>query len=414
MAFSRWIWFIILLLATYFVLAPWLGLSGSFWVTIAFALALALTLDYFGIFRVFPFRLKKNIALILLIGLWGFTAYSAGWLSGFIPGIPGQLAGQVSPITPPTVQPTAGCVVSEELKGKTSTLDVNAWDLESNTPYSSAVDFGSNCWIYKNGNGPENYIGATTDTSDAEISGFTVGDTIYMYCGGSTYYGEPVEGVCVESQRQPLSINAHTIVGESDMQVTAYDDTGSTTLSAGDTGDADYKMTQGAGGEDAIYIKLKVNVANKAYQVCAWGVAELTNITDVTPQDVESTYTQVFTPTHMESIAIVTNSTTTKTQTKDYTIYKFASPILLHEWDSIKEQFVVEASDTNDPLGFVTGTNDDAGFAIIAKDCAYARGDDGRAHLDFYQHDTSEGDVGLDETETSPAGKQVGVLIEVE
>jgi hypothetical protein len=309
------------------------------------------------------------------------------------------------------VSPVPGvCEVSEELRGKESTIDINAWDLESNTPYASAID--TTAYIYKNGNGPENYVTTITDTSAYALSGFVVGDTVYIYGGDSSYYLEAVEGWCVDTQREPLSLNAHAIALESEMQVTGYDDTGSATLSAGTTNEDDYYITMGAGEQKAIHLKLKVNTANKAYQFCGWGVATFHNISSVEPQNVESRYTKEFTPNHMEGVGIIINETGGDTISEDYTVYKASSPVMLHEWDSIKEQFVVESDSNNDPIGN-GGTTSLNGFAVISKDCTYARGDDGRVYLDFYQHDSGEGDVGLDETETSPYGKQVGVLIEV-
>jgi len=416
MALNRWIWFIVLLLAVYFVLAPWLGLSGSLWVTVAFAFALALTLDYFNVLRIFPFKLKRNIALILMVVLWGFTAYSAGWLSGILP----TGAVTTTGFKEPTRVPKAGCSVSEELRGKAATITVNAWDLESNTPYSSPVDFATNCFDYKNGNSPTSFVGNSSDTSSGSLGGYVVGDTLYMYCGGSTYYGESIEGWCIDNQYPTLVINAHTIsTADSSNSITVYDNTGGTVLStgAGTDGDSDYYMSLGAGADDSIYVKLKVNAANKAYQFCAWGVAEFYNISKVSPQNVEATYTNVPTPQHMKSISIRVNTSGSNTDIdgQDYTVYRASAPIMLHEWDSIKEKFVVEADDTYDPIGGNTGTNQSTlnGFAILAKDCTYSRGDDGKVYLDFYQHDSAQADVGMDEVETSPAGKTDSTLISV-
>ncbi len=74
---------------------------------------------------------------------------------------------------------------------------------------------------------------------------------------------------------------------------------------------------------------------------------------------------------------------------------------------------VVEAHATNDPVDKQGLSASDVleGFAIIAKDCTYSRGSDGKAYDDFYAHTSAEADVGLDETETSPRGGQIGVQI---
>ncbi len=404
---NRWIIFAILFVVTWFWLGTMFGITGGLLHTVIFVLALASLLTAIG-FKAIPFALKKQWLWLIAIVGFGYLAMSYGWLGGMFPS-----AGVTPPAT--TVTTPQGCraSVTTELLGKASTLDVNAWDMESNTPYSSAVDLTTNCHIYKNGNKATDYIGPSADTSAEELSGYTVGDTIYYYCGGTGYYADPIEGLCVETQRQPLSIEAHAIMPEANSAITAYDDTGSTALSATASANyGDYNLTLGAGSEESIYIKLKNNVANKAYQFCAWGIVKFYNITDVKPQNVEATYTEVPTPVHMESVAVEVN-TTTASLTRDYAMYKAGSPIMLHEWDSIKEQFVVTAHSTNDPQDrqSLTTSNNMNGFAIIAKDCTYARGDDGLIHFDFYGHDTSEADVGLDETETSPRGKQTGVQI---
>jgi hypothetical protein len=410
---TKIIWFVVLYLAVTFIVAPLLGVTEGLLVAVL-AVTLSFILDYAGVIKatptgIFGLKLKKQWKMILIIAMIGFLSLRLGWVDSFKGLIPSaSVSGTIG-----TQQQSGVCEVTDELKGKSATLIPYAWDLESNTPYSSSVDFSTNCWMYANGNGPTDFVVTTTNTNDSTgEEGFTVGDVVYMYCGGTTYYGEALEDICVDEQKKTLNINAHTIVSESNMEITGYDDSGSTALTAGDTGDADYKMTMGADEESAMYVKLKVNVANKAYQVCAWGTAPFYNITSVEPQDVESSYTKVATPEHMSSISIGYNNSGANTINEDYVTYKFSSPILMQEWDAIKEQFVVKSS-TSDPAStFATSTPE--GFAILAKDCQYAKGDDGRVHLDFYAHDSGEADVGLAETETSPAGKQTGVLIEVE
>jgi len=408
MALNKWIMFLGLLALVYFFLAPYFGLGGSLVAVLALTAAVALTLDFIGI-RAFPIRFNKKFLMILMVGSWLLVASMAGWgLGKFLP--------SPAAISAPEQVTDVSCAdkVSAEIRGKAATLYLNAWDQESNTPYSSAVDLSTNCWVYKNGNSASDYVRTTSDTSDGTLTGFSVGDTIYIYCGGSSYYVDPLEGLCIDSETPNIDLNAHAIASESNLQMTLYDDTGSSTLTADTGGDCDYTMSQGAGSEDSIYAKLKVNVANKAYHFGGWAVATFYNISKVEPQHEEGVYTKVGTPQHLESVDIVTNSTNSKSITEDYVFYKIDRPILLHEWDSIKEQFVVEADDTNAPVGDCTASPDTLnGFAILAKDVTYSRGADGVVYFDAYTHDASESDVGLDETETSPAGKQTGVLVEV-
>lgn len=392
--------------------APIFGVSGSLNVlgfalpmTLLLAGAILITADFFGFMKLFPIPLKKNIMMIVMIALWVGVGVGAGWL-------PSNL-GTASVVVTGDQVSTAECAasISDEIRGTASTLDVNAWDQESNTPYSSAIDLTTNCHYYRNGDDASDYIGPSADTSAEELSGFAVGDTLYAYCGGTSYYSDAIEGECIRQQRQSINIDSHAICPEANLQITVYDDTGSSTLTAGTANEDDYTMSLGAGEETAVHVKLKVNVANKAYDFCAWGVAELYNISSVEPQNVEATYSKVGTPEHMRSVALQPG-TDNATITKDYRMFKASSPIRLHEWDYLKEQFVVESDATSDPNGG-GGLNTMDGFAIIAKDCTYSRGGDGSMYYEFYGRDTSESDVGLDETEVSPLGKQTGVLVEV-
>lgn len=413
---NKLIWFGLLLAVVYLFVGAMIGITGLI-PLIALSLAIALTVDYFGIFKIFPFKLNKKFSLILLLLLWGYTAFSAGWLTSLLSGF-NLPTGGVIPVTPytPGPQGTLDCAgsVSQSILGLAATPAVNAWDMESNTPYSAAVDFQTYCWIYKNGNNPTDFVTISADTAAATLSSmYSIGDTAYIYCGGTTYYGDPVEGLCINSASRPVNILAHTIVTQTNLQTTGYDSTGAATLSASaDETSGDYYMTLGAGGTDILYNKLKVNQANSAYNFCGWAVALYYNISSVTPQNEAGAYTKMFTPVHLQGVVIVLNSTGGSTLTKDYVFYKINTPIMLHQWDSVKEQFEVKAHTTNDPIANYV-VNKLNGFAILAKDCTWARGDDGVMHKDFYTHDITEADVGLAETATSPIGKASGMQVEV-
>ena len=404
---KKLVMFFVLFAVVFFFLGAQIGVTGGLWGSALFTLATAGILQSLMKIPIFPFALPASWLLIgsLVLMFVGITSY--GWMTGFFPG-----AGLELP--PPSAQAPGGpCIVTDELRGKTATLDTNAWDMESNTPYSAAVDLTTNCHIYKNGNSGINYVGPTADTDAASLSGFTVGDTAYLYCVGTSYYTDDIEGQCVDSQRQPLTILAHAVLPEANAQITAYDDSGGTVLDAAvDTDFADYNLTIGANEEASIYVKLKNNVANKMYRFCAWGTTTFYNITSVVPGNVESTYTKSFTPVHMSGVAVETNSTG-DTLTSDYVMYKAASPLILSEWDSIKEEFIVTSHTSYDPVDMI-GTDGALlnGFAIIAKDCQNSRGSDGKIVMDYYAHNVGEADVGLDETDTSPRGKETGVQVD--
>jgi len=406
---------LIFLLAAFLVytfLLPWIGVTGFLGMAL-FTVGLLMAIRVWANQKwAFPWPVKGTwVAVILIVGAFMGGLFSMETLSGLGAAlVPGEAI--VTPISPEPVS-AADCrsQVTEELRGKAATLRVNAWDMESNTPYSAAVDLTTECWIFKNGNQPINFISNSSDTSDASISGFVVGDTVYIYCGGASYYTDPIEAYCVETEAPQLSINTHTIDAESDIQITGYDDSGATALSAGTTDQEDYYITLGAGGEETVYLKLKVNSANAAYDHCAWGTVAMANLTSFKPA---SGYTKSITPLWATDVAIEVNATGSITATSSYGIWKRdGGTYRLHEWDSIKPQFVVKADATGDP---VQNNNDLGSTSVLAValsvDCQYARGTDGRIYYDYYEHTDAEDDVGLAETEANPYGKEVGVIIE--
>ena len=358
-------------------------------------------------------------AIISLVVFFGMTA--VGPVGQLISGInPFHTASVVAPATVQSVAPATGTLsckdsVPAELLGKPATITVNAYDMESNTPYSAAVDVNPTSLLV---NGQ--VVSTLTDTSAYSISsGVVVGDVISFRGGSSTYYLDPTFKVngkeyktyCVGSQEVNVELSAHAVTSESNLQMTGYDSTGATELSSGTADQEDYYITASANEQGTFYLKLKNNIANKAYNFDAWAIAKFYNISSIKPH---SGYVKVVTPKSLEGINILVNETTGNTLSiyKDYAVYaRSDGPLMLHEFDSVKVQFDYETDPSNDPIA-TTHNQYFNGVAILSKDAAWARGADGQYYLDFYQHDTSGGDVGLAETATSPLGKQDGVLIE--
>jgi len=404
----RWLWTFLAIVLVWFFTTKFLGIAGTV-PAILMTVAILLLVDFFfhmkTITRFIP--ITRKFSLVLAIGLILGGAFFGYWTLPFISGtiIPSASVSP-EPISAPGVGVCAN--IPDELIGRSATVDVNAWDMESNTPYASAVDVNPT-YIFVNGV----YKTTLTDTSASSFTA-AVGDVVDVYPGGSSYYGEAIHGFCIDSERPTLEISAHAIAAESNLAVTVYDDTGSTELSSGTSNCEDYTMTMGADESKVIYVKLKVNAANKAYQVGAVAVAPINDIEDVKPSGASAgLFEKIATPKHLKSVGIIVNqSGTSATITKDYTVYKLKSPVLLHEWDSVTYQFTVEAGST-DPSGTACTVSGWDGFAVLFKDATYYRGDDGNVYFDIYTHDSSEADVGLDETENSPYGKQTGALIRV-
>ena len=323
-------------------------------------------------------------------------------------------------ITPDITTPVAGvsvlsCIdkaraLNPDNVGKAATIPVNAYDQESNTPYSAAVDINP-VDFYRNGNDAINHVVTTTDTTAYSLTGLNVGDTIYVYGGSATYNLDSIEGMCITTVGFPLSMSGHAIATESDMEAKLYADSGSNNeLSSGTASEDDYTVALGANAEEDFYLKLKVNTANKAFQLGGIATAKFHNITSV--EVISSNFNKIATPKYLEGISVLVNESSSATISEDYTVYKRTTPLMLHEWESIEVKIVVETDPTNDPVDAGGSTNAN-NFAIIAVDSAWSRGDAGISELDIYQHDSAEGNVGLVETVASPLGGQVGVMVQV-
>lgn len=353
-----------------------------------------------------------GVIILLFMGAIALPASISTMLSGV--GVPAEITPTIPGITPAVS--VLSCIeqakaINPDNLGKAATVTVNGYDQESKTPYAAAIDINP-VSFYMNDNQAVNHVLATTDTSAYSLTGLNVGDTIYAYGGSATYYLDAIEGICITTVGYPLPLDGHAIAAESDMEAKLYADSGSNNeLSSGTATYDDYTVALGASAEEDFYFKLKVNKASKAFQLGAIATAKFYNISSV---DVSSgNFVKVPTPSYLESVNIKVNETGTATTiTKDYTVFKKTTPLLLHEWESIEVKIIVETDPTNDPAAG-GGTSNANNFAIIALDSAWARGDDGTSTLDIYQHDSAEGNVGLVETVASPLGGQVGVMVEV-
>ena len=365
------------------------------------------------------FSKKTNMYLGGILMVWLVVGGTLGFIPGMIPSIDSVLgvfsAASLTSVTEPSTTVQAGCAVSPELLGKEAALQSHTYDMEANNPYSAEVDLTSTCYLYKNGNGPENFVGTTSDTSDAaQSTGFSVGDTMNVYCGGSStsYYAEKIENLCIDSQDDSFVISAHAMAAETEIALTGYDETGATGLTAaGNTSTADYDLTLGASEEKSVYVQVKTNVANSAINFIGFATSATNDIDSVKPTD--SAFVEQTGVAFLDKVDASANSDDANAnQTITYDAYIMSSPILLSEWDFKKYQFTVKATSTDPTATDNVFSTIDAGV-ICTLDATYVKGDDGKPHLGYHDFAAdSESNVGIAETFKFPVGKNSCLVLE--
>lgn len=370
----------------------------------------------------FPIPIKWHYAVVILvIGLFmaGIPILEpiTATLGGF-----GMAPATVSPPPAGGGVPLSECKasVATDIQGTAAIITVNAYDLEANAPYTSAIDetvdvfYGSSITEANK----DTLVTTLTDTTAGSLTNVVAGDVISFFDNGNStavYYVDPKTGVCIGSQRETVNLDAHQIMGATSGQVVVYDDTGATELSS-DTC-ADYYMAVSANEKPLIHAKFKVNTANRAMWLAGIGLLTGKNITNIYPTgESAALFTKVSTPEWLQDVSVNFNATDDQvTATKTYTVYKLNQPVMLGEYDSRTYKLKIEAS-ANDPvdqdclIGSASGENW-AGVGILFIDQMYIRGEDGKMYLDIHDHTSTEGNVGLNEAPTSPIGKYTGALI---
>lgn len=411
---NKWIYTIALVLGLSYLVGMF---TGNAWLSLPVILAafgVVALLGWSKTIKFFP--LAGNAALVLgVVGLVaGFGALGMFGIPDFFGLQTAAVGGAVGPSFPsqpsqPSV--TAGeCQVSDELLGKSSTVTVYAEDRAHATPTTTV---NATSYVYTKDGSSEVYKQTLSET-DGDTLTAAVGDVIVVYPYGTSYYGDRQE-FCVDSQSKTITIEAYNIQDESDMAVVLYDDDATTALSAGTSSEYDYTDALGADEAHVYYFKLRNNGADEVFDWLGVGTAAFYNISSV---EVVSDYSEgsgwraAVTPTFMKSVDVLVNETSGDTINKDYSLYKRDDGTLrLMEWESEKVKIEVNAHASNDPDGG-GGTTSLDGFAICALDAQHARDPVGNAVYDIHDHSSSEANVGLSETLTSPLGKEVCTLVE--
>lgn len=406
----------IIIIAVLAVFVSGFFVSGGNFANIPFAWIFAISatalLGYFGFnYAKIPFLNRKQhlyaglVGVVALFLLGGF----AFDLSGLMP------SANVGPSGPSVTESGCRASVSDEVLGQSVTMIINAYDRESNTPLSSAVDVNPTRY-YVNGD----YGDTETDTSSASVSGgIGGGDVVTFYGGSSTYYLDKASE-CMSKLSYPIQLDAHAVVSETDLLITGFDkndnalDSPSGTYSANQE---DYEFDMGADDEDKLKLQFEVNVANKAFQLGAICIKMYEGTAD-TIDDVilnEAGWTETLVPNYLANAVITLNDTTQTSNTTDGydKCYVPAAPILMSEWDYDTFEYIIQTGGTA-PTEDDDATPTASTLVIVGHfDANWARGDDGVEYLDFYDHTSSEANVGLVEDLQSPLGKYSAAVIEL-
>ena len=399
MAVNKYLIVLLVLAVAWIVLAPMAGLSGANTVmTLMFSIGVLFLVSLFTkATRVGPLAKLKPLWL-LVIGVI-LVGIPAGWFSslGFgptmfaAPTAPSAPSAPTVPSQPATTTPTgefcvAGIDYPADSKGDAATVDVYCYDKENNDPFTEVE-----CLVrfYKNGNkipAPSSTIGGSFNAA--------VGDVIEWYGGNSTYYVDNGK-FCVNSERPSLSIDGHSVAAVSNLQITCYDNTGASELSAGTTsGEEDYDITLGANEETSFFCKLKVNTADKSYYITSIAVGAYNDIDDVrlvafdkavgwTPTEAQKSFSVGYLPKFLShaSISNETGGSTTNVTGYDR-VYVLDEPILLHEWDEVQFEFTIEAGSTDPANNADFGKSDMAIICFL--DSVWKRGTDGKEYFTYY------------------------------
>ena len=352
---------------------------------------------------------------VVVLFVFGGFAFIGGLVGGLTSGAP--LATISAPLTaidqPASVASEDEClakITNKDIIGKAAALTFNGYDLAADNPFGSAVDIATAVNIFEAKSlseaGPANFRQNTADTSAGRLTGFKVGEVLTFAGGNGAYYMQPVEGFCVETEEDSLVFDLFSIEAESNIQSVVYDDTATTELSAG-TGQTDYTAALGASEVDTYWWRIRNNAANKAYWLGAVGLATLTNVSYAKPGPESAVlFNAVSLPLHMKDVAIEVAAGSAPTVTRSYNPYELKSPVRLTEFKEFKFQIEVKAT-ANDPVAS-QNTSAQSGICGIAKDKAWNRGEDGKMYHTFYNITSGQEDIGLQETEVSPNGKQTG------
>lgn len=290
---------------------------------------------------------------------------------------------------------------------ESSTITVNDYDRANDNPNTAIA---GTWYVIENG---EIKVNAAAVTSVDTY----VGAPLEFYGTGTTYYGD-YKSFSPQTATATVSLDGYTIAAEGSMTVTAYDNTGSTVLTADDDAEntADYSLTLGSGEDYNLFAKIQNKDDQSRFDLKAICTFYTSNgdISDF--KLIDSDFTEVAIPLQLKNTAVSVNNDTDSNAFYSYYkhcyVYKArtSDTISLKGWDYTKNfQFLVDVTSGVNPAA-----NGGDNFGAIFLDASYYLGSDGKIWYDFYTHDVNEyvDTVGMAETENSPQGLQTGFVIE--
>jgi hypothetical protein len=307
---------------------------------------------------------------------------------------------------------------TDEQLDESASVNLFAYDMESSTGRTSPVDLTTNCWLFANGNSADHFVKKSADTEDAATTGaWNVGDAAFIYCGGTSYYTDPVEGECINGPNVAIEFDTHAIVtATTGLVIAGFDKNMNALTAAGNTSTADYDVTLGASESEKIYVELTQNTADKAYNLGALAMDTWNDIDSIKPTgESAALFDKVTTPDYLDSVTVSSDESggATANVTLTYEVYKLKQPVMLHEWDSVTYALQIKAGST-DPTASDTDFDGFDGAVVCFLDQTYSRGVDGTIYYDIHSHaeEGSEADVGLSNEISFPVQKDDCVVFE--
>lgn len=384
---------------------------------------LAMAAAFTGVFSMFGVKGKpiKNVIGIIGVISFAFLFVSYGFLGFTLNNITGLFTGTSASLAAPAlgqqvVELNQACqagLTAEELDDAAD-VTLNAYDLAADAGFGTAVDLTTNCRFYNNGNSGENFVAASTDTSaKTESSYWGIGDTAFIYCGGTSYYTTPVEGHCIDAKVEPIVIESYGIINAaSDISISVYDENKNALTAAGNSTTADFDLTLSANQKEPVIVELNLKSGTEAYNVGTIATGAFNDIDGVYPEN-EAGMQAVVPVDFLKGVSVSDDDVAGATNhTVTFDVWNLNQPKLLLNWDDYEVTMVVDAGSTDPSATDNVWSTLDGGIVCFL-DATYSRGSDGIEHLDYHDHATDgESDVGYTNTYFKPVGGSDCVVIE--